>query len=217
MLRSSADYPVCLQLQGRDVVVVGGGVVAEGRVVALVEAGAVVTVVAPMVTAALRALADAHKLIWHERVAVDEDVVGRDLAFTATDDVDVSVRLAAAARAAHVWINTADVPALCDFTLPSVGKRGPLTIAVSSNGVAPALSASLRRSLMGHVSRRHVEVARVIGFLRTRLPAGPDRMKTLKSLVDGDAGALLLSGRRREAFAAVRQALSSSNAAGESR
>jgi precorrin-2 dehydrogenase/sirohydrochlorin ferrochelatase len=201
------DYPVCLQLRGRRVVVVGGGDVAAGRVVGLAAAGARVVVVSPDVVAGIAALVDAGVVIHEARVAVASDVDGAGVVFVAPDDEAVSVAVAAAARARGVLVNTADVKGLCDFTLPSVGRRGPITVAVSTSGEAPALARALRQTLTAQVSRRHEALARVIGFLRRRLPRGPARMRLLSSVVDGDAGALLLSGDRRAAFRALRKAL----------
>jgi precorrin-2 dehydrogenase/sirohydrochlorin ferrochelatase len=111
------------------------------------------------------------------------------------------------ARALGIWVNTADVPALCDFTLPSVGRRGPIVVAVSTSGQAPALARSLRRQFLEQVAPGHVHLARLTGWLRKRLPRGAERMRLLKQLVEGEAGELLVRGQRREAWTRVRTAL----------
>ena len=204
---SHVDYPVCLRLNGRRVLLVGAGAIAESRAIDLVAAGALLTVIAPTASAAVADLARDGALDWQQRQANDNDVASFELVFVATDDTDVSARIAGAARRARVWVNTADVPALCDFTLPSVGRRGPITVAVSTSGTAPALARKLRAQLIALVDERHAELARLVGFLRGRLPAGPSRMRLLTSVVDGDVGAALLSGHRRQAFAALRDTL----------
>ncbi|MDP2344606.1 MAG: bifunctional precorrin-2 dehydrogenase/sirohydrochlorin ferrochelatase [Deltaproteobacteria bacterium] len=204
---SHVDYPVCLRLAGRRVLLVGAGSIAEARAIDLVAAGAQLTVIAPRASDAVQELARAGRLQWLPRDADDDDVASFDFVFVATDDLAVSARIASAARRARVLVNTADVPALCDFTLPSVGRRGPITVAVSTSGTAPALARRLRAQLTASVNTRHAELARIVGFLRARLPAGPARMKLLTAIVDGDVGAAVLSGRRREAFAAVRRTL----------
>lgn len=201
----NVDYPVSMRLRGRPVLLVGAGSIAEARALDLVAAGAQLTVIAPAASAGLRTLARAGALRLHERVAIDDDVGGFDLIFVATADRSVSESIAAAARRARVWVNTADVPDLCDFTLPSVGRRGPISVAVSTSGTAPALARRLRLQLIESIGARHAELARVVGFLRQRLPAGPRRMQLLGEVVDGDIGAALLAGRRREAFAALRR------------
>jgi precorrin-2 dehydrogenase/sirohydrochlorin ferrochelatase len=115
--------------------------------------------------------------------------------------------VAAEARALGIWVNTADVPELCDFTLPSVERRGPITLAVSTAGQAPALARHLRRELGAHLAPHHVWLARLSGWLRRRLPSGPARMRFLKGLVEGEVGALLAKGERKAAGARLRAEL----------
>ncbi|HSP78328.1 MAG TPA: bifunctional precorrin-2 dehydrogenase/sirohydrochlorin ferrochelatase [Myxococcaceae bacterium] len=206
-MSTHVDYPACLRLRGRSVLLVGGGPIAEGRAVQLLEVGARLRVVAPSVTDALRRLAEEGRLEWVARPYAAGDVRGQALVFTATDDEQVSRAVADEARALGIWVNAADLPELCDFTVPSVGRRGPLVVAVSSSGLAPALAARLRRRLLEQVGAEHVQLARLIGWLRRRLPRGAERMRLLKQLVDGEVGELVVRGERREAWARLRMAL----------
>ena len=201
------DYPVCLRLQGRPVLLVGGGSVAEGRALQLLEVGARPRVVAPEVTPTLRQLAREGRLAWAERPYAPGDVRGHAVVFTATDDMQVSRAVVEEARALGVWANAADIPELCDFTLPSIGRRGPILVAVSTGGQAPALARYLRQRLMEQVKPEHVRLARLTGWLRQRLPAGPARMRFLRELVEGEFRELLARGQRREAWARLREAL----------
>lgn len=206
-MSTPVDFPVCLRLEGRRVLLVGAGTIAEERSRQLVEAGARLRVVAPVVGASIRQLADAGRLELLERAWRSGDTRGQDLVFVATDDSRVSEAVAAEARASGVWLNTADVPELCDFTLPSVGRRGPIVVAVSTSGQAPALARLLRKRFLEQVQPGHVRLARLMGWLRKRLPQGPARMRLLKDLVEGEAGELLVRGQRREALARVRAAI----------
>ncbi len=201
------DFPVCLRLEGRRILLVGGGAIAEARAQELLAAGARLTVIAPSVTPAVRQLAEAARVVILERAYVPGDVRGQQLVFTATDDIAVSRAVAAEARELGVLLNAADEPELCDFTLPSVGRRGPITITVSTAGLAPALAALLRRQLEAQVGPHHVHLARLSGWLRARLPRGPERMRLLRWLVDSDVSRLLAQGQRREATARLRSAL----------
>jgi precorrin-2 dehydrogenase/sirohydrochlorin ferrochelatase len=203
----SIDFPVCLRLEGRRILLVGGGAIAEARAQELLAAGARLTVIAPSVTPAVRQLAEAGRVVLLERAYVPGDVRGQQLVFTATDDIQVSRAVAAEARELGVLLNAADEPELCDFTLPSVGRRGPITITVSTAGLAPALAALLRRQLEAQVGPHHVHLARLSGWLRARLPRGPERMRLLRWLVDSDVSRLLAQGQRREATARLRSAL----------
>ena len=201
------DFPVCLRLQGERVLLIGAGTIADERSQQLVDAGAHVRVVAPEVGPRIRALARAGRLELLERPYAPGDVHGQRLVFVATDDVRVSQAVAAEARALGVWLNTADVPELCDFTLPSVGRRGSLVVAVSSSGRAPALARLLRQQFAAQLGPGHVQLARLSGWLRERLPRGAARMRLLKQLVEGEAGRLMIAGQRKAAWSQVRAAL----------
>ncbi|WP_164003005.1 precorrin-2 dehydrogenase/sirohydrochlorin ferrochelatase family protein [Pyxidicoccus caerfyrddinensis] len=209
------DYPVCLRLEGRSVLLVGGGTIAEGRALAALEAGARLRVVAPEATATLRTLATEGRLEWLARPYASGDVRGHDLVLAAADDASVGPRVAQEARALGIWVNTADVPDLCDFTLPSVGRRGPITVAISTAGQAPAVARLLRRELTAQVAPHHVWMARLSGWLRRHLPSGVERQRLLKGLVEGDVGALLARGERKAAGVQLRAALKTLKSSGE--
>lgn len=206
-MSASVDYPVCLRLEGRPVLLVGGGSIAEARARELVEAGARLTVVAPNVAPSVRQLAAEGRLTLLERAYVQGDVRGARLVFTATDDLRVTHAVAEEARALGVLLNAADEPELCDFTLPSVGRRGPITVAVSTAGHAPALARQLRQRFSAQVGLHDVQLARLSGWLRELLPRGPARMRLLKWLVENEFSQLLARGERRAAHARLREAL----------
>lgn len=206
-MSSHVDFPVCLRLQDKRVLLVGAGNIADERGQQLVEAGARVRVVAPVVSANLRRLADEGRLELCERSYAPGDVHGHHIVFVATDDRRVSEAVAEEARALGIWVNAADIPELCDFTLPSVGRRGPIVVAVSTSGQAPALARQLRKGFLEQVEPGHVQLARLTGWLRKRLPRGAERMRLLKELVEGEAGQLMARGERRAAWARVRSAL----------
>ncbi|HVM54895.1 MAG TPA: bifunctional precorrin-2 dehydrogenase/sirohydrochlorin ferrochelatase [Acidimicrobiales bacterium] len=126
-------------VEGRPVLVVGGGRVAAGKVRRLVEAGAVVTVVAPEVDASISAL----EVTVVRRPYQAGEVAGYRLAVTATGTA-VDAQVFAEGEAAGVWVNSADDPAHCSFTLPAVARRGPIQVAVSTGGHSPALASWLR-------------------------------------------------------------------------
>lgn len=211
----SIDYPVCLRLEGRHVLLVGGGTIAEGRALAVLEAGARLRLVSPEATPTLQRLAGEGRLEWWQRPYAPGDVRGHDLVLAATDDAEVGPRVAREARALGIWVNTADVPGLCDFTLPSVGRRGPITLAVSTSGQAPAVARRVRRELTARVAPHHVWLARLSRWLRHHLPAGQERQRLLKALVEGDVGALLERGERKAAWELLRAQLQTLKTSGE--
>ncbi len=138
------QYPVNLVLEGRRCLVVGGGSVALRKVEGLLACGATVTVVAPSVDERLRLLPG---VVVEERAYRPGEVAGYRLAIAATDSPEVNSAVFDDGEAAGVWVNGADDPANCSFTLPSVLHRGTLMVTVSTGGRSPALSHWLRRRL----------------------------------------------------------------------
>ena len=137
------DYPIMLDLTGVPVLVVGGGKVALRKIEGLLNAHADVTVVAPMVGD------DIHDLGVRVVVRAYEsaDLDGVRLVITATDDATVNARVAHEATDRGIWVNSADDPANCTFTLPAVARDGTVTVAVGTGGSSPALASHLRAEL----------------------------------------------------------------------
>lgn len=142
-----AGYPVNLLVRGRRVVVVGGGRIGARKVGPLLEQGAQVVVVAPEPGDEVRAWAEAGRIELRERRFRDSDLDGAWLAFTATNDPAVNAAVHAAGEAVRTWVNSADDPANCSFTLMSVIRRADLVVAIGTGGRSPALAAQLRRQL----------------------------------------------------------------------
>jgi len=135
-------YPVNLLVAGRQVLVVGGGAVAAEKVRGLVAAGAVVHVVANDVGDGVRAL----DVTWEERAYQRGEVAVYRLAISCTDAPAVR-RAVFDGEAAGVWVNAADDPAHCSYTLPARLDRGRLLVTVSTSGHSPALAGWLRDQL----------------------------------------------------------------------
>jgi siroheme synthase-like protein len=137
------DYPIMLDLTGVPVLVVGGGLVALRKIEGLLKAHAEVTVVAPSMVAAIHALP--------VRVVVrgydTSDLAGVRLAITATDDATVNATVASEATDRGIWVNSADDPANCTFTLPAVARDGAVTVAIGTGGASPALASHLRAEI----------------------------------------------------------------------
>jgi siroheme synthase-like protein len=160
-------YPVNLVVAGRPCLVVGGGRVALRKVASLVDCGALVTVVAPAVDPAIEALGVTIARRRYRRGEVD----GYWLAITATDDPEVNQAVFDDGVAHRVWVNSADDPDRCSFTLPSVVRHDPILLTASTGGTAPALAAWLRRRLEAEIGPELAEVARRIAAERDRVHA----------------------------------------------
>jgi len=173
-------YPVLFDLQGRAVLVVGGGAIAERKVETLVAAGASVILVAPVVTSSLLDLANSKTIQLRLRKFMESDLDGMVLVISATDDSVAQEQIAAAARSRNVPVNTVDQPNLCDFIVPAIVRKGDIVVAISTSGRSPALAAALRAKLEAVVTDEAARAARVLGEVRnevhTRFP-DPDRRK----------------------------------------
>lgn len=163
---SGFRYPVSLELAERRCVVVGGGIVAEDKVRSLLDAGAVVVVVAEACTAGLEALAGDGALSIVGRNYVEGDLEGAFLTIAATDDPAVNAAVYEEGERGRVLVNSVDDVEHCHFAVPSVVRRGELTLTVATGGRAPALAKKLRRTLTEQFGPEYAEVVELIGQVR---------------------------------------------------
>lgn len=168
-MRALVLFPVFIDLKGRRCLVVGGGRVAERKVRRLVEAGARVTVVAKIASERLRRLARLKKVRLRTRDFSPADLRGVFLMVCATDDARAQARIAAAAKKKNVLANVVDAPALCDFFLPAVARRGQLQIAVSTGGSSPAIAKRIARELKRRYGREYADLLSMMRSLRGRV------------------------------------------------
>jgi uroporphyrin-III C-methyltransferase/precorrin-2 dehydrogenase/sirohydrochlorin ferrochelatase len=172
-----------LKVKGEPCLVVGGGAVALQKARALRRAGADVTAVSPAFTPAFRRLA-VRRLRRRFRAA---DVAGCVLVIAATDAPDVNRAVSDACAARGIPVNVVDVPELCSFIVPSIVRRGPVVIAISTGGQSPPLAKALRRRLDAILPASLGRVARRLGAARRRilraLPPSAARTRILKGLL----------------------------------
>jgi len=155
-------YMACLDLEGRPVLVVGGGSVALEKVNGLLDAGARVTVVAPHVLPEVAAL----DVTVIRRRFRSGDLTGQLLVVAATSTTSVNRQVFREAEARSVLCNVVDVPELCSFILPAVHREGPIAIAVSTGGASPALAQRLRDDIGRVVGPEHADLARQLREIR---------------------------------------------------
>src|SRR5262249_14692523 len=191
-------YPVLLDLRGRRAVVIGGGTGAEGKVGPLIDAGADVPVIAPLLTAGLSLMVREGKLVHLERQYAVGDLIDAHIAIAATDDPEVNHAVDAEAEDRRIPINVVDDPTHCSFILPSIMRQGDLVVAVSTSGNAPALAVRIRERLergLGEEDGQFLWLAGAIrGPLAGRFPDFQIRKRLWYRLVDSDVLALLRAG-----------------------
>ena len=184
-------YPVFLNLQGRSSVVVGGGAVAEQKVVGLLEAGARVTVVSPDLTWKLEDLAATGAIELRRRAYRRGDLNGAFIAIAATDDRGANADVWAEAEERGILLNAVDDLPHCSFIAPAVHRAGDIAVAVSTAGKSPALAVRLREQIRALIGREHAEFLDLLGELRpavaARVPDHKIRTRLWYQIVDSDA------------------------------
>lgn len=184
------QYPVLLRVAGRPCLVVGAGPVAEHKAKGLRDAGADVTVLASQQYAGV----DGYRLVL-------------------VTDPAVAARVHADAEAAGVWVNSADDPEHCTFTLPAVARRGAISVAVGTGGQSPALATWLRRRIEAELGPEYDVVLRLLIEKREALRSKGIATEGLSWQEALDSGILDLvrAGREAEARERLEACLSSSS------
>ena len=149
---TDAYYPLFLSLKDKLCVIVGGGSVAERKVRGLLRAGARVRVVSPNVTKGILTLGLQDRIEIRRREYRKGDLEGATLVFAATGMAPVNARMRKVALRLSIPLNVVDNPDLCDFIVPSVVRKDPILIAISTSGVLPMLSKKLRREMIEGLS-----------------------------------------------------------------
>jgi siroheme synthase-like protein len=191
-----AYYPLYLEMNRRRCLVIGGGAVAERKIASLFEAGAEVTVISPDVTETVARWSKDGSIQLHARHYKRGDINGHELVFVATNDGSVNAQVHQDGKNEGVWVNAADDPDHCDFILPSVLRRGDLTVAVSSGGNSPALARTIREELESYFTQEYEQLAGLAAEarveLRKRSLSAP--FETWRRALSGDVRQLLMRG-----------------------
>ncbi len=185
-----SDYPVNLNLEGRQCLVVGGGAVGRRKIRGLLAAGGRVRLVDPAPPDGLPAQVEVAARPYRR-----EDLRGVFLVFAAAGDAAVNARVAAQAQDAGILVNVADAPEKGSFAVPAVLRRGELLMAFSTGGGSPAFAALARDAAAGHFGEEWAVLLRIaVALRRKRLTPeekGEYNREVLNCLLDADICALI--------------------------
>jgi len=200
-------YPIYLDIENRDVLIVGGGDVCARKAETMIRYGARVTVVSKGFTDEIEVLAREGR-VTIERAAYDEKQLrGRAMVIASTNDRCVNARVARDCRRRGIPVNVVDVTHLCEFIVPSVVELGSIQIATSTGGKSPALARRIREILEKTIGPEFGEVNDLLGSLRKEakrtLPLDRDRKRFFDSIIARDVLGLIRDGRRLEAYEIV--------------
>lgn len=163
-------YPINLNLQGRKIVVIGGGSVALRKVKGLLEGGGKVRLIDPKPLRAIVQLAHAGRISLTRRRYRRGDLSGAFVVVAATDDEAVNRQVHEEAGQKKILLNVVDRPELCSFIFPARLRRGDLLITVSTGGASPALAKKVRQDLERMVGPEYALLVKLMARLRHRFP-----------------------------------------------
>jgi uroporphyrin-III C-methyltransferase/precorrin-2 dehydrogenase/sirohydrochlorin ferrochelatase/precorrin-2 dehydrogenase/sirohydrochlorin ferrochelatase len=192
-------YPVFLiGLERKRCVVVGGDPEAERKTLSLLEREANVTVIAPRVTPTLERLSSEGRVDWIRRDYARGDLSQAFLVIASGGDEATREAIYREADGQQTLVNVVDDVSRCNCIAGSVVRRGPLSVAISTSGVAPALAVRLRERLERELGEEYATLLDWLEPLRTEMvrmfPDAAERRAAWYRIVDGDVLDLLRSG-----------------------
>ncbi|MCX5513356.1 siroheme synthase CysG [Kaistia algarum] len=212
--RRLSTFPAFHKVEGRRVVIAGGGEAAAAKLRLLGETSAVCFLFAPELDAEAAAEIAASGAVHVARWPEAGDLQDAALFFAASGEVEIDRALAGLARTAGVPVNVVDRPDLCDFYVPAIVNRAPLSVAIATEGTAPVLARHVRARIDAMLAPALGDLAALAETLRERvaaqIPASDARRRFWAHFFSGPTAAKVLAGRiaegRAEASADLHEA-----------
>ncbi len=211
-------YPLLMNVEGKECLVVGAGAVAARKARSLLECGAAVTVIGENPVPSLEKL-EGRGVKIRRRKYRRSDMKRYALVFGATDDVETNRRLSRESRRLGLPVNIADDPAQSTFILPAVYRRGDLTISVSTAGRSPAAARAVKEDLGRRYGADYAALVELLGDHREMMMesvTGHRRRAALwKRILDDDLLDVVRERGRKEAACRVRDCIRRESEKGE--
>jgi len=205
----TAYYPIFLNLKDQNVLVVGGGKVAERKIVNLLKYGCRIHVVSPQLTARLKKLVAEEKIQHIPEQSLNRFMTKASMVIAATDDTVVNSQIASRAKEKGLLVNAVDQPRDCNFIMPSIVKSGDLQIAISTGGKSPALAKKIRKELQALFGSEYGSLVRLLGAIREEVLAQGAASSKNKAFFENLANSDLLELIRKGDIHGIRAALKS--------
>ncbi len=178
-----AYFPMFITLEGRKVLVVGGGKIATEKLEKLVEFTKEITIISPEISETTHHLIKTHCLTHYLRPYREGDIEGFEIVIVATDTVALHRSIYEESRRYRILVNSVDNTDYCDFIFPSYIKQDDLTIAFSTGGASPAFAKQIKAYFRNHIPDNVGEFLQSMRALRKSMPKGKERMKHFEMLV----------------------------------
>ena len=203
-------YPIYIDIENRDVLIIGGGNVCARKAETMMKYGAKVRVISPELTDEIERWAEEGCLTIVRKRYEASDLDGANIVIASTDHQEVNEQIAADCRARRIPVNVVDVTPLCEFIVPAIVESGSIQIAVSTGGKSPAVARTLKEDLQRMIGPEYAEVNDVLGTLRAGakgvLPTDVDRKQFFDSIIAAGVLGMLRDGRRRDAYETIARA-----------
>jgi len=210
LMKKYPYYPIYLDIEDRNVVIIGGGNVCARKAETMMKYGARVTVVSPELTDEIEQWGREGCLTIRRKPYDAADLDGANIVIASTDHQDVNEQIAADCRARRIPVNVVDVTPLCEFIVPAIIEKGSIQIAVSTGGKSPALARTLKEDLQRAIGPEYAEVNDVLGSLRdgakSVLPTDVDRKRFFDGIIASGVLEMLRDGRRKQAYQVIADA-----------
>jgi len=177
-------YPVNLDIQNRNCLVVGGGSVGTRKVSTLLACGARVSVITLQASQILKDLFNKQIIQLKQRPYESADLGGVFLVIGATNNKILNLSIYNDAIKSNMLCNIADQPEFCNFILPAIVNRGDLILAISTSGKSPAFAKKLRKDLEKQFGPEYAEFLSLMGKIRKKLLAQKHEPEAHKALFE---------------------------------
>ncbi|MGA2071307.1 MAG: bifunctional precorrin-2 dehydrogenase/sirohydrochlorin ferrochelatase [Sedimentisphaerales bacterium] len=186
-----AKYPIFLDLNGRRVVIIGGGSVATRKAETILGTGARLVVVAPRLDDTLQKVCAGTSAELIESRYSKDYIGGATLVIAATNDEALNRHIYKDCQQLEILCNVVDSPALCDFYVPAMVQRGDLQIAIGTDGKSPAYAGHLRKKLENIFTEKHGEflaqLDAIRGFIIEKIADATERKAILGQLAGDES------------------------------
>lgn len=206
-----AYYPLMLDLRGRSAIVIGGDSVAAGKAATLAASSALVKVLSATCCPEMIQLAEEQQVTLAYKAYQPGDLAGAFVVVAATNDRQLIEAIWAETQERGQLVNIVDVPKYCNFIVPSILRRGQLTIAVSTEGASPGLAKRIRHELEEHFPPMYGTYIQLASIVRKHLRASSvsyeRRDDFFGDFFDSDVLAQIVSGNIEQAIATTEDLL----------
>lgn len=174
-------FPTFLKLDNKKVLIIGGGKIANDKLLHLLEFTKDITIITPTISEDMLKIVHQNVLPFHQRSYETGDIKDFDIIVAAINDIPLQEKIFKESRTQRCLYNCVDIKECCDFIFPSYIKKGDLTVAISTAGGSPALTKQLRIYFQNMIPDSVSDFLEEMKSYRKSMPKGKARMQFLES------------------------------------